>query len=60
MSNPKLADLLISLGVEPPMKESPANGKQTYAFAKNDEGFKELAEHPDERVQAVVAATTWN
>jgi DNA polymerase len=56
MSNPKLADLLISLGVEPPMKESPANGKQTYAFAKNDEGFKELAEHPDERVQAIVAA----
>ncbi len=56
MSNPKLAELLISLGVEPPMKESPANGKQTYAFAKNDEGFKELAEHPDERVQAIVAA----
>ena len=56
MSNPKLADLLISLGVEPPMKDSPANGKQTYAFAKNDEGFKELAEHPDERVQAIVAA----
>jgi DNA polymerase I-like protein with 3'-5' exonuclease and polymerase domains len=56
MSNPKLADLLINLGVEPPMKESPANGKQTYAFAKNDEGFKELAEHPDERVQAIVAA----
>jgi DNA polymerase len=56
MSNPKLADLLISLGVEPPMKESPANGKQTYAFAKNDEGFKELADHPDERVQAIVAA----
>jgi DNA polymerase len=56
MSNPKLADLLISLGVEPPMKISPANGKETYAFAKNDEGFKELAEHPDERIQAIVAA----
>ena len=56
MSNPKLADLLISLGVEPPMKISPANGKETYAFAKNDEGFKGLAEHPDERVQAIVAA----
>lgn len=56
MSNPKLAELLISLGVEPPMKESPANGKQTYAFAKSDEGFKALADHPDERVQAVVAA----
>jgi DNA polymerase len=56
MSNPKLGELLISLGVEPPMKESPANGKQTYAFAKSDEGFKALADHHDERVQAVVAA----
>ena len=56
MSNPKLADLLISLGVEPPMKISTTTGKETYAFAKNDEGFKELAEHPDERVQAIVAA----
>jgi DNA polymerase len=56
MSNPKLAELLISLGVEPPMKISPANGKETYAFAKSDEGFKALADYPDERVQAVVAA----
>lgn len=56
MSNPKLAELLISLGVEPPTKISPTTGKETYAFAKNDEGFKALAEHPDERVQAVVAA----
>ena len=56
MSNPKLAELLIKMGVEPPMKISPANGKDTYAFAKNDEEFKTLAEHPDERVQAIVAA----
>jgi DNA polymerase len=56
MSNPKLAELLIKMGVEPPMKESPANGKLTYAFAKNDEEFKALMEHPDERVQAVIAA----
>lgn len=56
MSNPKLAELLISLGVEPPMKISPANGKETYAFAKSDDGFRQLAEHNDERVQAVVAA----
>jgi len=56
MSNPKLAELLISLGVEPPMKISPANGKETYAFAKSDEGFKALADYPDERVQAIVAA----
>ena len=56
MSNPKLAELLISLGIEPPMKISPANGKETYAFAKNDDGFRQLAEHHDERVQAIVAA----
>jgi DNA polymerase len=56
MSNPKLAELLIKMGVEPPMKESPANGKLTYAFAKNDEEFKALVEHPDERVQAIIAA----
>jgi DNA polymerase len=56
MSNPQFADLLVSLGVEPPMKKSPANGKQTYAFSKTDEGFKALLEHEDTRVQAVVAA----
>ena len=55
-SNPKFAELLRSLGVDPPMKTSPATGKETYAFAKNDEEFKALADHPDERVQAVVAA----
>jgi DNA polymerase len=56
MSNPQFADLLVSLGVEPPMKKSPTTGKQTYAFAKNDEEFKALLEHPDTGVQAVVAA----
>lgn len=56
MSNPKFAALLEKLGVVPPMKESPANGKQTYAFAKTDPAFKALAEHDDPRVQAVVAA----
>jgi DNA polymerase len=56
MSNPQFADLLVSLGVEPPMKKSPATGKQTYAFSKTDEGFKALLEHEDTRVQAVVAA----
>jgi DNA polymerase len=55
-SNPKFAELLRSLGVEPPMKISPATGKETYAFAKTDEELKELLEHEDERVQAVVAA----
>jgi DNA polymerase I-like protein with 3'-5' exonuclease and polymerase domains len=56
MSNPKFAELLRTMGVEPPMKISPANGLETFAFAKSDAEFKELLEHPDERVQALVAA----
>lgn len=56
MSNPKFAELLQKLGVEPPMKISPATKKETYAFSKTDVAFKALLEHPDERVQALVAA----
>ena len=56
MSNPKLAETLTSLGVEPPMKISPTTGKETYAFAKNDEAFKALLEHDSPIVQAIVAA----
>lgn len=56
MSNPKFAELLRQHGVEPPMKVSPATGQQTFAFAKNDEAFKALAEHPKPEVQMLVAA----
>ena len=56
MSNPKFAELLIEHGIEPPMKTSPATGKQTFAFSKTDEAFKELLEHDDPQVQALVAA----
>ena len=56
MSNPQFADLLRQLGVEPPMKKSPATGKLTYAFAKTDEEFKALLEHPVTAVQTLVAA----
>lgn len=56
MSNQKFAELLMGLGVLPPTKISPTTGKKTFALAKNDEHFKKLAEHPDERVQALVAA----
>jgi DNA polymerase I-like protein with 3'-5' exonuclease and polymerase domains len=56
MSNPKFAELLRALSVEPPMKISPTTGKQTYAFAKSDEEFKALQEHEDDRVQALVTA----
>lgn len=56
MSNPKFAEVLRGFGVEPPTKISPTTGKEAYAFSKNDEGFKALAEHEDVRVQAAVAA----
>jgi DNA polymerase len=55
-SNPKFAELLKGLGVPVPMKISPTTGKETFALSKNDEEFKALAEHPDVRVQALVAA----
>ena len=56
MSNPKFAGLLEILGVVPPMKTSLTTGKETYAFAKSDEGFKALLEHEDVRVQTLVNA----
>jgi DNA polymerase len=56
MSNPKFAEVLKNLGIDPPMKISPATGKETYAFGKTDVGFKALLDHEDERVQAVVSA----
>lgn len=56
MSNPRLAEVLKYFGVVPPTKISARTGKETYAFAKNDEAFKALLEHDDIRVQAVVAA----
>jgi len=56
MSNPKFADVLRKLGVEPPTKTSATTGKETLAFAKTDQGFKDLQEHADDRVQALVAA----
>ena len=56
MSNPKFADLLRLYGVSPPMKISAATKKETYAFSKTDEAFKELLEHENTAVQALVAA----
>ena len=60
MSNNKFAQKLIELGVEPPMKISATTGKEALALAKTDEGFKALAEHPDIRVQTLVAARLGN
>lgn len=60
MSNQKFAELLKACGVEPPMKTSATTGKETLAFAKSDEEFKALAEHPNSDVQALVAARLGN
>jgi DNA polymerase len=60
MSNPKFAAILESMKIKVPMKESPATGKQTYALAKTDEGFKALLEHEDPYVQALAAARIGN
>ncbi len=60
-SNPKFAEVLREVGVEPPMKLSPAALKRgeevmTYAFSKGDVAFKALLEHPNPDVQALVSA----
>jgi hypothetical protein len=55
-SNVKFANVLRELGVEPPTKISPTTGKETYAFAKSDQGLQELMVHDDEAVRAVVEA----
>lgn len=56
MSNEKFAEVLRQLGVTPPMKMSRATGKLTYAFARSDREFQDLADHENPQVQAVVAA----
>jgi len=54
-SNKQFGALLEELGVKPPMKVSPATGKDTLALAKNDEGFIALTEHEDPYVQQLCA-----
>jgi len=54
-SNNKFAEVLRYYGIDPPTKLNP-KGKEIYAFAKTDEAMKELAEHPDDAVQAIIAA----
>ena len=56
MSNDRFAKVLTNLGVDPPRKISQTTGLGAWAFAKTDEDFTDLLDHPDERVQAVVMA----
>lgn len=55
-SNEKFAIFLRECGVEPPTKISKTTGKETYAFAKTDEGFKQLSGHENARVRSAVSA----
>jgi DNA polymerase len=56
MSNDKFARLLEVYDVKPPRKISPTTGKETWAFAKTDEGFKALLEHENNGVQLLASA----
>jgi DNA polymerase len=54
-SNKQFAELLQTFNVPAPMKESKTTGKNTYALAKNDEGFIALTEHEDPFIQQLCA-----
>ena len=55
-SNNQFAELLQTLGVEPPTKVSIKTGKKTWAFAKGDSDFLALLESEDPLVVAAVEA----
>ena len=54
-SNKQFAQLLGDFGIEVPLKISPTTGNETYALAKNDEGFIALCEHENSFVQELCA-----
>ena len=60
MSNPKFAEILKKVGVEPPTKISMTTGNETFAFAKTDEGFNALLEHENPAIQIIAAARVGN
>jgi len=55
-SNPKFADLLSRLGVEPPIKISKTTGEHTFALAKNDAHFQALLNSEREDVALLCEA----
>ncbi len=55
-SNPKFAEALRALGVEPPTKVSRTTGKKTLALAKNDALFQALLNGPNEDVALLCEA----
>jgi DNA polymerase len=55
-SNQKFAEVLKTLGVEPPTKQSKTTGEETLALAKNDALFQALLNSDDESVALVCEA----
>lgn len=55
-SNDQFAELLQSMGVDPPKKVSPLTGRLTWALAKTDPQFLELLEHDEPRIVALAEA----
>ena len=56
MSNPKFANKLEELGVQPPEKISPTTGQTTHAFSKSDEEFKKLLTDPNPDIRNLIEA----
>lgn len=54
-SNQQFAQILKDHGIEVPMKPSPRTGKDTFALAKNDEGFLALQDCDDPFIQQLCA-----
>jgi DNA polymerase len=54
-SNKQFAQVLEEHNVKAPLKISPTTGKETYALAKNDEGFIALTEYEDPFIQQLCA-----
>ena len=56
MSNVRFAGLISALGVTPPLKISPATGKEAFAFAKTDPGMRDLLTHHNPMVRTLAEA----
>ena len=54
MSNDKFAELLQSRGITPPTKISEKTGKESWAFAKTDEDFTDLADSEDPIISTLI------
>lgn len=52
----RFAQLLREFGAEPPTKYSEKQGKMVYAFAKTDEGMRDLLQHDSPEVQLLAEA----